>query len=175
MRRANRDIERLSGSRRHVGLAFRTAIDSQVLGCERDLVAEEPFVDGPDVADAETAAKTAAEAEAAATKQLAEAEEAYGVARKAHDALLVTRNEYDRIVAEGKTAKAERSVEAQLSGIYSALGADLPAPTGTAKEPYNYVGRVIASIFSIGIYLLWWPHLNRKLNAKIGNYFLRNL
>src|SRR5438067_139535 len=50
-----------------------------------------------------------------------------------------------------KHDKAERSVEAQLSGIYSALGADLPAPTGTAKEPYNYVGRVIASIFSIGI------------------------
>ena len=57
-----------------------------------------------------------------------------------------------------KHDKAERSVEAQLSGIYSALGADLPAPTGTAKEPYNYAGRVIASIFSIGIYLLFWQY-----------------
>ena len=57
-----------------------------------------------------------------------------------------------------KHDKAERSVEAQLSGIYSALGADLPAPTGTAKEPYNYTGRVIASIFSIGIYLLFWQY-----------------
>jgi len=60
-----------------------------------------------EVADAETAAKLAAEVEAAAAKQLADADAAHGVARKAHDDLVVTRNEYERIVAEGKATKGE--------------------------------------------------------------------
>jgi len=81
-----------------------------------------------EVADAEAAAKTADEAEAAAAKQLAEAEQAHVAARKAHDALVVTRNEYDRIVAEGKATKAEHEraqkrlaeLEAELKGLADA-------------------------------------------------------
>src|SRR3954454_13360181 len=62
-----------------------------------------------DVAEAEVAAKTAATAEAAASKQLTQADEAHASARKTHDELLVTRNEYDRIVAEGKATKADHA------------------------------------------------------------------
>src|SRR5205085_1104393 len=53
-----------------------------------------------ELAEAEAAAATAVEAETASAKQLAEAEKVHTAARKAHDALVVTRNEYDRIVAE---------------------------------------------------------------------------
>jgi exonuclease SbcC len=60
-----------------------------------------------EVADAKAAATTAAEAEAVAAKRLTDVEQAHVGARKAHDALLVTKNEYDRIVAEGKSTKAE--------------------------------------------------------------------
>jgi exonuclease SbcC len=84
-----------------------------------------------EVADAEAAAKTAAEAEATATKRLGEAEAAHATARKAHEALAVTRNEYDRIVAEGKATKAEHEraekrvseLEAELKGLADAAEA----------------------------------------------------
>ena len=51
---------------------------------------------------------------------------------------------------------AERAAQAELAAIYGALGADLALPTGAPKQPYNYAGRIVASIFSLGIYLLWW-------------------
>ncbi|MBV8982646.1 MAG: SMC family ATPase [Acidimicrobiia bacterium] len=81
-----------------------------------------------DVADADAVAKAAAETAAAAAKELGEVEEAYAAARKAHDALLVTQHEYDRIVAEGKTAKAEleraekrlKELETELQGLAEA-------------------------------------------------------
>jgi exonuclease SbcC len=81
-----------------------------------------------ELADAEAAAKTAAETEATATKQLGDAEQAHAAARKAHDALVVTRNEYDRIVAEGKATKAEferaekraKELEAEVRGLADA-------------------------------------------------------
>ena len=41
-------------------------------------------------------------------------------------------------------------------GIYGALGANLALPTGTPKQPHNYVARVIVAIVTFGIYLLWW-------------------
>jgi hypothetical protein len=50
---------------------------------------------------------------------------------------------------------AERAAEAELAGIYGALGADLAVPTGATKQPHNYVARVIVSILT-GIYSLWW-------------------
>ena len=53
VRRADRDVNGLPGSGRHVGFAFGPAVDAQILGGERNLVAEKPFVDRPDVADAE--------------------------------------------------------------------------------------------------------------------------
>ena len=50
---------------------------------------------------------------------------------------------------------AERAIETELSAVYGALGADLPAPSGAPKQPHNYVGRVIAAVLT-GIYSLWW-------------------
>ncbi|MBV8984089.1 MAG: SMC family ATPase [Acidimicrobiia bacterium] len=84
-----------------------------------------------DVADAETVAKAAAEKETAAAKELAQAEEAHTAARKAHDVLVVTRNEYDRIVAEGKATKVEferaekrlKELEAEVQGLAEAAEA----------------------------------------------------
>jgi DNA repair protein SbcC/Rad50 len=81
-----------------------------------------------DLAEAEAVAKTAADTEATATKQLANAEQVHVAARRAHDALVVTRNEYDRIVAEGRATKAEheraekrvKELEAELRGLAEA-------------------------------------------------------
>ncbi len=84
-----------------------------------------------ELAEAEAAAKTAADAETEAKKQLAVVEKDHTTARKAHDALVVTRNEYDRIVAEGKTTKAEHEraqkrvteLEAEVKGLAEAAEA----------------------------------------------------
>jgi exonuclease SbcC len=84
-----------------------------------------------DLAEAEAAAKTTAEAEALAAKHLADADQAHAGARKAHDELLVTRQEYDRIVADGKATKAEHEraekrvaeLEAEVKGLVDAAEA----------------------------------------------------
>ena len=65
------------------------------------------------------------------------------------------------ILLDGDLVKhdgAERAAEAELAGIYGALGADLPLPTGTPKQPHNYVARIIVTIVTIGIYFLWWTY-----------------
>ncbi len=53
---------------------------------------------------------------------------------------------------------AERAAEAELAGIYGALGAQLTPPTGAPKQAHNYVARVIVTIVTIGIYFLWWTY-----------------
>jgi Domain of unknown function (DUF4234) len=53
---------------------------------------------------------------------------------------------------------AERAAEAELVGIYTDLGADVPQPVGAPKSPHSYGGRVVAAIFSLGIYFLWWQY-----------------
>jgi len=53
---------------------------------------------------------------------------------------------------------AERAAEAELAGIYSALGADLPVPTGAPKQAHNYVARVIVTIITGFIYFFWWTY-----------------
>ena len=56
-----------------------------------------------------------------------------------------------------KHDQAEVGVEYELSVIYGRLGQQLPAPDqGRVKRPDNYVGRILATIFSFGIYLFWW-------------------
>jgi len=56
-----------------------------------------------------------------------------------------------------KHDRAEASVEHELSLIYGRLGQQLPAPDqGRVKGPDNYVGRIVAAIFSLGIYMFWW-------------------
>jgi hypothetical protein len=55
--------------------------------------------------------------------------------------------------------QAESAAGQELSLIYSRLGQHLPAPDpGQVKGPDNYVGRILAAIFSLGIYMFWWYH-----------------
>jgi len=53
--------------------------------------------------------------------------------------------------------RAEVGVEYELAFIYGRLGYPLPFPeTGRVKGQQNYVGRILATIFSFGIYSFWW-------------------
>jgi hypothetical protein len=52
---------------------------------------------------------------------------------------------------------AETRIEYELAVIFGRLGQHLPFPdTSRVKGQDNYVGRIIAAIFSVGIYMLWW-------------------
>jgi hypothetical protein len=55
--------------------------------------------------------------------------------------------------------QAEVGVEYELALIYGRLGQSLPYPDPErVKGRHNYVGRIVAAVFSFGIYLLWWYH-----------------
>ena len=65
------------------------------------------------------------------------------------------------ILLDGDLVKhdaAERAAEAELAGIYAALGADLPVPTGATKGKHNYVARILVAIVTLGIYFFWWEY-----------------
>jgi len=66
---------------------------------------------------------------------------------------------------------AERAAEAELAGIYSALGADLPVPTGAPKQAHNYVARVIVTLITFGIYFLWWEY---NIMVDLNHHFEEN-
>ena len=52
---------------------------------------------------------------------------------------------------------AEGGVEAELATIYAWLGEPLPQPDpARIKGKHNYLARIIVSIVTVGIYLLWW-------------------
>lgn len=54
---------------------------------------------------------------------------------------------------------AEGGAEAELAAIFSRLGQPLPQPDPTrVKGQHNYVGRVLATVFSLGIYAFWWTY-----------------
>ena len=56
-----------------------------------------------------------------------------------------------------KHGRAEAGAEHELTLIYGRLGQQLPAAEpGQVKEPDNYVGRIVAAVFSLGIYMFWW-------------------
>lgn len=56
-----------------------------------------------------------------------------------------------------KHDRAEVGVEYELSLIFGRLGQALPAPDqGRVKGNNNYLGRIVATVFSLGIYLFWW-------------------
>ncbi|HEX6310683.1 MAG TPA: DUF4234 domain-containing protein [Acidimicrobiia bacterium] len=58
-----------------------------------------------------------------------------------------------------KHDQASGAVEAELAVIFGRLGETVPAPDpGRVKGPHNYVGRIVATIFTCGIYLLWWQY-----------------
>lgn len=55
--------------------------------------------------------------------------------------------------------QAEIGIEYELSVIFARFGHQLPGPDlNRVKQPDNYVGRIVASVFTIGIYLLWWTY-----------------
>ncbi len=55
--------------------------------------------------------------------------------------------------------RAEVGVEYELSLIFRRFGQSVPEPEQTrVKGENNYVGRIVATIFSFGIYLFWWYH-----------------
>jgi hypothetical protein len=55
--------------------------------------------------------------------------------------------------------RAEGAIEHELSVIYTRLGAAVPAPDPSRmKAKHNYVGRVVASILTCGLYSLWWQY-----------------
>src|SRR5215210_3753009 len=56
-----------------------------------------------------------------------------------------------------KHDQAEGAIEAELSAIYARLGQNVPAPDPSRmKGNHNYVGRIIATIGSCGVYVYWW-------------------
>jgi hypothetical protein len=53
--------------------------------------------------------------------------------------------------------RAEAGAGHELSVIYGQLGQQVPSPDpGQVKDPDNYVGRILAAIFTLGIYMFWW-------------------
>ena len=56
-----------------------------------------------------------------------------------------------------KHDRSEGGVEYELSLIYGELGQHVPVPDqGRVKGEDNYVGRIVATVFSFGIYTFWW-------------------
>jgi hypothetical protein len=56
-----------------------------------------------------------------------------------------------------KHSHAEAGAGHELSVIYGRLGQHLPSPDqDPVKRPGNYLGRILATIFTLGIYMLWW-------------------
>jgi hypothetical protein len=56
-----------------------------------------------------------------------------------------------------KHGQAEAAAGHELSVIYARLGQHVPSPgQGEVKRPDNYAGRIVASIFTLGIYTFWW-------------------
>jgi hypothetical protein len=52
---------------------------------------------------------------------------------------------------------AEGGIEAELAAIYRRLGEDVPDPDPTRRKgPHNIGGRIVATIFTLGIYGLFW-------------------
>jgi hypothetical protein len=56
-----------------------------------------------------------------------------------------------------KHDRSEVGVEYELSLIFGRFGQYLPVPDQSrVKGQNNYVGRIVATVFSLGIYLFWW-------------------
>ena len=76
------------------------------------------------------------------------------------------------VLLDGDLARhtaAERAVQADLARVYSRLGQDLPTVDRTdVKGRHNYGGRIAATIFSFGFYLLWWY---RDVMAEPNRHF----
>jgi hypothetical protein len=56
-----------------------------------------------------------------------------------------------------KHDSAEVAIESDLAAIFNRLGMSVPgADPSRVQQPHNYVGRVIATVASCGVYHFWW-------------------
>lgn len=56
-----------------------------------------------------------------------------------------------------KHDRSEVGIEYELSLIFSRLGHPMPSPDQTrVHRENNYAARIVATVFSFGIYLFWW-------------------
>ena len=61
----------------------------------------------------------------------------------------------------------ERAAADTLTRVFAELDVTLPAPIPAAKQPHNYVGRIVAVVCSFGLYSLWWvADVMREGNAN---------
>jgi hypothetical protein len=68
--------------------------------------------------------------------------------------------------------QAEVGVEYELAVIYGRLGHQLAFPDPQrVKRPHNYVGRVVATVFSFGFYFLWWYY---NMMQEGNEHFYKN-
>jgi hypothetical protein len=71
-----------------------------------------------------------------------------------------------------KHGQAEAGAERELSVIYGQLGQQLASPDpDRVKRPDNYAGRIVAAIFSLGIYMFWWYYNQME---EPNRHFARN-
>jgi hypothetical protein len=53
--------------------------------------------------------------------------------------------------------RAEQAAEQELAAICATLGASVALPAaGPTKQQHSYVGRVVATLLTCGLYSLWW-------------------
>lgn len=65
-------------------------------------------------------------------------------------------------------ARHERAAEAELAHAFTQLGLPVPVPAAAAKQPHDYVGRILALIATLGLYSLWWAaDLTREGNEHV--------
>jgi hypothetical protein len=66
----------------------------------------------------------------------------------------------------------EGAIEAELAFVYGRLGQQVAAPDpGRVKAQHNYAGRIVAAIFTCGIYGLWWEY---DLMVEVNTHFAHN-
>src|SRR6266516_366555 len=71
-----------------------------------------------------------------------------------------------------KHDQAEGAIEAELSAIFARLGQNVPAPDpARQKGKQNYAGRIVASIFSCGVYFYRWMYNEMD---DVNKHFLWN-
>ena len=70
-----------------------------------------------------------------------------------------------------KHSAAESAAEEQLREIFDELGMPVALPPRTERKTgeHNYVGRILATVFSFGIYALWWVY---NLMTDVNEHFL---
>jgi hypothetical protein len=71
-----------------------------------------------------------------------------------------------------KHDQAEGAVEAELSAVFVRLGQNVPAPDpARQKGRQNIAGRIVATIFSCGVYFYWWLY---NMMDDVNKHFLWN-